>query len=49
MCDNYGMKEKPLSSYNPQLNGIVEHIHQGLGNALRTFELDNKDLDTNDP
>jgi hypothetical protein len=49
MCDNYGMKEKPSSSYNPQSNGIVERVHQVLGNALRTFELEHKELDTNDP
>ena len=49
MCENYGMKEKPSSSYNPQSNGIVERVHQVLGNALRTFELENKELDTNDP
>jgi hypothetical protein len=30
MCDNYGMKEKPPSSYNPQSNGIVERVHQVL-------------------
>jgi hypothetical protein len=48
MCDNYGMKEKPSSSYNPQSNGIVERVHQVLGNALRTFELENKELDTNE-
>jgi transposase InsO family protein len=49
MCGNYGMKEKPSSSYNPQSNGIVERVHQVLGNALRTYELEHKELDTNDP
>ena len=49
MCDNYGIKEKPWSSYNPQSNGIVERVHQVLGNALRTFELKNKELNANDP
>jgi hypothetical protein len=49
MCDNYGMKEKPSSSYNPQSNDIVEQVHQVLDNALRTSELKNKELDTNDP
>ena len=50
MCDNYGIKEKPSSSYNPQLTtGIVEQGHQVLDNALLTFELENKELDTNDP
>ena len=39
MCINYGMKEKPSTSYNPQSNGIIEGVHQVLGNALRTFEL----------
>jgi transposase InsO family protein len=49
MCDNYGMKEKPSTNYNPQSNGIIERVHQVLGNALRTFELENKELETNDP
>ena len=49
MCDNYGMKEKPSTSYNPQSNGIIECVHQVLGNALRTFELEEKELDINDP
>ena len=49
MGDNYGMKEKPSISFNLQSNGIIEHVHQVLGNALRTFELEEKELDTNDP
>jgi hypothetical protein len=49
MCDNYGMRENPSSSYNPQSNGIREREHQVLGNALRAFERENKELDTNDP
>jgi hypothetical protein len=49
MCDNYGMKEKPSTNYNPQSNGIIEHVHQVLSNALRTFELENAELDTNNP
>jgi hypothetical protein len=24
MCDNYGLKKKPNTTYNPQANGIVE-------------------------
>ena len=49
ICDNYGMKEKPSTSYNPQSNGSIERVHLVLGNALRTFELEEKELDTNDP
>jgi hypothetical protein len=30
-------------------NGIIERVHQVLGNALRTFELEKKELNTNDP
>jgi hypothetical protein len=49
MCNNYGIREKPSTSYNPQSNGIIERVHQVLGNALQTFELENAELDTNDP
>ena len=48
-CDNYAIKAKPTTSYNPQSNGIIERVHQVLGNALRTFELENRELDENDP
>ena len=37
------------TAYNPQSNGIVERIHQVLNDALRTFELQNRELDTHDP
>ena len=49
MCDNYGMKDKPSTSYNQQSNGSIERVNQVLGNALRTFELKEKGLNTNDP
>ena len=49
MCNNYGMKENPSSSYNLQSKGIVEKVHQALGNEIRIFELKNKELDANDP
>ena len=37
MCKNYGITAKPTSSYNPQSNGILERVHQVVGNMLRTF------------
>jgi len=49
MCTNYGIKGKPSTSFNPQSNGIIERVHQVLGNALRTFELEEQELDTYDP
>jgi hypothetical protein len=31
---------KPTTVKNPQANGILEHVHQILGQMLRTAELD---------
>ena len=49
MRQNYGMTAKPSTAYNPQSNGIVERVHQVLNDALRTFELEQKELDEVDP
>jgi hypothetical protein len=45
LINNYGLKPKPTTTYNPQSNGIVERVHQVLGDALRTAEIDGADLD----
>jgi hypothetical protein len=49
MCENLGIDCKPTTSYNPQGNAIIERIHQVMGNMLRTFELEERDLDPQDP
>jgi hypothetical protein len=49
MTKNYGLNEKTGTSYNPQSNGMIVRIHQVLGNMLRTFELEERDLDAKDP
>ena len=49
MCGNYGITPKPSSDYNPQANSTVERVHLTLGNMLRSFELENQELDENDP
>jgi transposase InsO family protein len=49
MIQNYGLKAKPTTAWNPQSNGIVERVHQVLNDGLRTFELENRELDENDP
>ena len=49
MCINYGIKGKNSTTYNPQSNGIIERVHQVLGNALRTFELEERELDDDEP
>ena len=36
--------------HNPQANAIVEHVHQTIGNMIRTFQVyDNDELDDEDP
>jgi hypothetical protein len=49
MHKNYGMKKRVTTAYNPQANGIIERVHFVLGNALRTFELQERELDATDP
>ena len=38
------MKKKPTTDYNPQGNSVLERLHQVLGNQLRTFELEEREL-----
>ncbi len=40
LCESYGIKRKPTTVKNPRANGILEHVHQVLGQMLRTAELD---------
>ena len=49
MCLNYGIQGKHSTTYNPQSNGIIERVHQVLGNALRSFELEERELDEIEP
>jgi hypothetical protein len=49
MCDNLGTKCRPTTSCNPQVNSIVERIHKVMGNMLITFELEERELDPDDP
>jgi cleavage and polyadenylation specificity factor subunit 1 len=49
LCHQFGLKEKPSGEYNPQSNGVLERMHQTLANALRTFELEQRELDPVDP
>jgi hypothetical protein len=48
-CDNLVIKYSPTTSYNPQGNSIIERIHQVMGNMLRSFELEERELDIDDP
>jgi hypothetical protein len=49
MCTNYGIKRKHSTSHNPQSNGIIERIHQVVGNSLRTLDLESAEVDDEDP
>ena len=49
LCENMDMREKPTTSYNPQGNSILEQAHQVLGNCLRTFQLEKRELDEDRP
>ena len=49
LIKNYGLERKPSTEYNPQSNGVIERIHQVLGNALRNFELEERELDETNP
>jgi hypothetical protein len=40
LCKSYGIKYKPITIKNPQVNAICEHIHQVLGTMMRTSEID---------
>jgi hypothetical protein len=48
-CINDGIKPKPSTSHNPQSNGIIEWVHLTLGNMLRSWEMQNKTLNKEDP
>ena len=45
----YQIKAKPTSVKNPQANLVLERIHQVLANVLRTFELEERDINKEDP
>jgi IS30 family transposase len=51
MFDNLGIKCRHTTSYTPtpQGNSIIERIHQVRGNILRSFELEERELDPDDP
>lgn len=49
LCKNMGMKRKPSSAWNPQSNAILERVHQVLGDCLRSFNLEERELHPHDP
>jgi hypothetical protein len=49
MVHNCGMTPKKTTKWNPQSNGVVERVHQVLGDMLRTFELEETTINDADP
>ncbi len=43
LCASYGIKHKPTIIKNPQVNAILERVHQVLGQMLRTVGIDMAD------
>ena len=46
---DYGVKTKPYSSGNPQANATIDRIHQVLGDLVRTYNLHETYVDTDNP
>ncbi len=40
LCESYSITRKPTTVKNPWANGLLECVHQVLGQMLRTAELD---------
>ena len=49
LCNQYDLKQKPTSKKNSQANSVLERVHQVVANMLRSYDLDNQDLDKLDP
>jgi hypothetical protein len=49
LVNNYGIKKKNSTPFNPQSSGIIEIVHLMLNDALITAEVDGGYLDEKDP
>ena len=49
MSNNYGIPCNSISIRNPQANAIVERVHQTIGNIIHTFQIQEMDLDNENP
>ena len=49
MENDYGILCSPISVRNPQAHAIVERVHQTIGNIIRTFNIQEMDLDNENP
>ena len=49
MAIDYGIPCNSISVRNPQANAFVERVHQTIGNIIRTFKIQEMDLDNENP
>ena len=47
--EDYGITCKPITTRNPQANSILEHVHQTISNILRSFLVNNSELEPKNP
>jgi len=46
---DYGIQVNRITTRNPQSNSIVERVHQTIGNMIRTWFVDDPELDETNP
>jgi hypothetical protein len=49
LVNNYGIKKKNSTPFNPQSNGIIERVPLMINDGLRTAEIDGREMDDKDP
>ena len=49
LTNDYGCDVNRITTRNPQANAIVERVHQTIGNMIRTWFVNDPDLDEKDP
>jgi hypothetical protein len=49
LVNKYGINKKNNTPFNPQSNGIIERVHLTPNDALRTVEIDCREMDKKDP
>ena len=47
--NDYIIIRKPITTRNLQANAVLERAHQTIGNIIRTFQLNEAELESKDP
>eukprot|EP00957_Ditylum_brightwellii_P142134 10829375-Ditylum_brightwellii.AAC.1 len=46
--DKYGIKQKSITTWNPEVNAFMEQAHQAIDNLLHMFEIGTAKFDPDD-